>query len=225
MTSRPRIEFLFQPARSLERAALAQLTRELRGLAARVRESAPLPHACEPGGLARRALALARDPDGALCGFASARLLPVAGLGEALYLEGVRAVGTTREPLALRLSSALVRGYCLRFTFPARLWCVFDAVGPSRVAERPGAERALGASFAVDEAARRLTPPAKGGTERWASWLGAAFTPVARFEIDERVLESGFVRLPALLALELRRRLGKSTWTGPAPASISGSAA
>jgi hypothetical protein len=213
-----RIQFQFQPARALGARGIAQLAADLRALARRARPEAELPAACEPAALTQRVLALARDPAGELCGFASARLLPVPGLGEALHLEVVRATGPEREALSARLAEAVVRGYCLRFSFPARLWCVFDGSGPCRLGESANSQWALGASCAVDEIARRLTRPA--GAERWAAWLAGALTPVVCFELGGRVLETGYVGLGAFVARALRRRLGRSIWSAaPAPVS------
>jgi hypothetical protein len=222
MSRPPRIQFQFQPARGLGRLGIAQLVADLSDLARRARPEAELPAACGPAALTQRALALARNPDGALSGFASARLLPVPGLGEALHLETVRALGPERDTLSARLASAVVRGYCLRFSFPARLWCVFDSSGPCRLGEAVDREWVLGASCAVDEIARRLTR--RAAPERWDTWLAGALTPVVCFEFGGRVLETGYVHLGAFVARSLRRRLGGSTWSGT-PAEVSRSAA
>lgn len=213
MSTQAHIRFLFQPARALSGAALEQLARDLSDLALRARPDAELPAACEPGGLVRRVLAVARTAEGDLCGMASARLLPVPGLGEALHLEEIRTLGAERERLAERLALATVRGYCLRFSFPARLWCVFDSSGPCRVAEPADAQWALDASCAVDEAARRWTRPAAAKAERWAGWLGEVLTPVARFELEGRVLETGFVGVGGLIGHALRRRTSTAAWS------------
>jgi hypothetical protein len=216
----PRIQFLFQPARALAAAALAQVSGELREVALRSRPGSDPPAACTPRGLSSRVLALARTADGELCGFASARLLPVPGLGEALHLETARAYGPEREGLAARLALAVVRGYCLRFSFPARLWCVFDGTGPCRLGEAIDSERVLSVSCAVDDAARRLTEPTAASPERWASWLAGGFTPVVCFELGGRTLETGFVRLGAFLAAEIRQRFSRrGPWAG-APATV-----
>jgi hypothetical protein len=197
-----------------------QLARELHETARRARSDAPSPAACEPAALAERVLVLARDADGALAGFASARLLHVPGLGEALHLEVVRAAGPEREPLSARLASALVRGYCVRFSFPARLWCVFDGTGPSRLGDAVDSERALSAGCAVDEVARRMTRPAAPVPERWGAWLAGALTPVACFELGGRVLETGYVSLTSLITHAVRLRLTRLDWArGPAAAS------
>jgi hypothetical protein len=218
--SEARIQFLFQPARALSRADLAQLARELHETACRTRPDAPSPAACEPAALAERVLAIARGGAGDLVGFASARLLHVPGLGEALYLEVVRAAGPQREPLSVRLAGALVGGYCLRFTFPARLWCVFDGAGPSRLGDAADSERALSACCAVDEVARRRTRPAAGVPERWGAWLAGALLPVARFELDGRALETGYVSPISLVTRAVRQRLARLDWPrGPAAAS------
>jgi len=209
----PRIQFLFQPARTLRGARLAQFSRELREFAQRARPEADLHAAFDPSGLARRALALARSPEGELCGCASARLLPVPGLGEALYLEEVRVLGPWHEDLSQRLALAIVRGYGLRFSFPARLWCVFDSSGPCRLGEAVDSQWALGASCAVDEAARRLTEPSGNRPERWAAWLEGVLTPVVRFELGGRVLETGFVGIAGLFSHALRRRASGPFWS------------
>jgi hypothetical protein len=215
-----RIRFQFQPARALGARGIAPLAADLADLSRRARLEDELPAACEPAALAERALAVARGPDGAPCGFASARLLPVPGLGEALHLESVRAIGPERDALSARLACAVVRGYCLRFSFPARLWCVFDSTGPCRVGEAVDREGVLGASCAVDEIARRLTRAT--APERWGAWLEGALTPVVCFELAGRVLETGFVHLGAFVARALRRRLSKQVWPGtPAPISRS----
>jgi len=213
-----RIQFLFQPARALGRTASAELGCELVELARRSRPDAPLPPVCQPAALAARVLALARSRNGTLRGFASARLLPVRGVGEALHLEAVRALDPEREGLSARLTLAVVRGYCLRFSFPARLWLVFDGSGPCRLGDAVDCEQALGASLAVDEVARRMTQPGTAATERWAGWLGELRTPVVCFELAGRVLETGYVSLRTLLASELRQRFARHRWTGaPAP--------
>lgn len=220
MAPPPRIQFLFEPARALRSATLAQLSPELRAVAQRARPEAGLPRACEPGGLVQRVLALARERDGGLCGFASARLLPVPGLGEALHLEEVRAIGSGREALSARLALAAVRGYCLRFSFPARLWCVFDSSGPCQLGEAVDSQCALGISCAVDEVARRLTRPSDTQSERWAAWLAGVLTPVVRFELGGRVLETGFVGIAGLVGHPLRRRANRLLWPAGSPAPI-----
>jgi hypothetical protein len=218
MARSPRIQFLFQPARALGRAGAERLAGELREVAGRARPELDPPAACQPGALADRVLVLARESSGGLCGFASARLLPVRGLGEALHLEAIRATGPERDSLPARLATALVGGYCVRFCFPARLWCVFDGSGPGRLGEAIDSERALSTSCAVDEVARRLTRAQAPGSERWSAWLAGALTPVVSFELGGRLLETGYVSAGALLARALRRRLSRSASTrAPTP--------
>jgi hypothetical protein len=196
---RERFQLRLEPLQSLRSDALAALCAEL---------SAVARGAVSGGALHERVIGLARNPAGALRGFAVARLVHVPRLGHVLHLErACSAPGPGAPERRRRLTWRLLLGYGLRFSFPGRLWCTYATRGAARLAPRGARDRELAASCAIDAAVRRqcrLDPP--GVPTPWIALLGGMHREVVAFDSGEQVLQIGYVTLRSLLAAGARQR-------------------
>lgn len=132
------IRVLVRPGRRLSTAALGALVDELRAVAdACFDGQAPRYQALSgaPEALDRAVLALARDPSGALVGFATCQLLPIPGVGEVFHL-GLTCVapGARSGGLTHRLLSAAATRYLLLHRPFSGAWvsnvaCVLSSLG------------------------------------------------------------------------------------------------